>query len=52
MESWIESLAKNIQKLSEVILMDSLGHESIESLYEIIDEMRWIIQEVEEFKNE
>lgn len=28
MESWIESLAKNIQRLSEVILMDSLGHES------------------------
>jgi hypothetical protein len=49
MESWIESLAKNIQRLSEVMLMDGLDHGS---LYEIIDEMQWIIQEVEEFKNE
>lgn len=49
MESWIESLAKNIQRLSEIILINGLNHES---LYEIIDEMQWITQEVEEFKNE
>ena len=49
MESWIESLAKNIKKLSEVILMNGLDKES---LYDIIDEMQWIIQEVEEFKDE